>query len=61
MTIIIDMTGGVTREACKGLAQTLTLRNLEHNDALRIKRGKPPFTDEQIVKLYGYNPRKEAL
>lgn len=53
MTIIIDMTGGVTEEGARDLCEVLLIKSQRHfSNELQARDGKPA-TRQQIERLYG--------
>lgn len=60
MTIIIDMSNGVTENACERLMDILNIASLRANNKYRAEEGKPPLTEEQQIRLYGKVVSKKA-
>lgn len=57
-TVIFDLSNGFDEKKCQNISDFLVLRSLENHNESRAEHGEPPLTDEQIVRLYGYDPRK---
>jgi hypothetical protein len=56
MSTTTKITEGSPTSAAASINQ-LSLKYLEEG---RAEQGMPPMTDEQVIRVYGYNPRRDV-